>query len=301
MKSTIDAISLKKRKEFTLSLLFLLPALVLFFAFLIYPVINAIYLSFRSWKGIYGAPKIFIGWNNYIKVFSSTSFWNSMLNCLYFLIGGFVILMPISFMLALLITSNLKATRLMKTAYFMPVMLSGTAVSLMWVYLLNPDFGFVNEFLQSIGLSRYMKDWLSIPTVNIWSVVFVNEWMYAGYNMLIFAAGLVAIPKSLYEAAEIDGCSGFKRVLHISIPLSKESFKIFSVLCITGCIKQFDMVWAMTKGGPNHSSEVPATLLYNEAFTFKHFGRSSAIGVILLILGVGLSLFVNKFLSTKDV
>jgi raffinose/stachyose/melibiose transport system permease protein len=283
-----------KRKDVGISVLFLLPALALFFAFIIFPVFETFSLSFKNWKGIFGAPKIFVGWTNYIRVLTSKSFWNSMLNSLYFIIGGFVVLMPLSFVLALLITSNLKGTRVMKTAFFMPVMLSTTAVALMWVYILNPQFGVFNRFLSIIGLESITKDWLSTPVLNVWSVVLVNEWMYAGYNMLIFAASLVSIPKTLYQAAEIDGCSGIKKIWYISIPLCKDAFKIFSVLCITGCLKTFDLIWAMTQGGPSHSSETPATLLFNEAFTFHNFGKSSALGIILLILGVCLSIGVNN-------
>jgi ABC-type sugar transport systems, permease components len=290
----------KKINDRIVIVTFLVPALIIFFGLIIYPVCNTIYLSFMKWKGVYGAAKDFVGFSNYTKVLTSESFWNSLLNSFYFMIGGFVILMPLAFGLALLITSKLRGTKLMKTAFFMPVMLSTTAVALMWVYILNPSYGAVNGILRSLGLGGLTREWLSTPTLNVWCVVLVNEWMYAGYNMLIFAAGLVAIPTSLYEAAEIDGCTGFKKIRYISIPLSKESFKIFSVLCVTGCLKAFDLIWAMTKGGPNHSSETPATLLYNEAFTFKSFGKSSAVGVILLILGVALSLMMNRIFKKEE-
>lgn len=289
----------KKNKNRMIIIVFLLPALLLFFMFIVYPVCNTIYLSFHSWKGVYGMPKTFLGLSNYKTVLESKSFWNSLLNSFYFMVGGFAILMPLSFGLALLITSKLKGTRLMKTSYFMPVMLSTTAVALMWMYILNPSFGAFNQLLKAVGLSSLCREWLSTPTLNVWCVVLINEWTYAGYNMLIFAAGLVAIPQELYEAAEIDGCTGWRKVWHIAIPLSKESFKIFSVLCVTGCVKVFDLIWAMTRGGPNHSSETPATLLYNEAFTYKLFGKSSAIGVILLILGIILSLMMNRIFRTK--
>lgn len=292
--------SRKKKKDWIIISAFLLPALVLFFGLIVYPVCNTIFLSFHSWKGVYGAAKKFVGLGNYAKLLTNDSFWNALLNSFYFMIGGFVVLMPLAFGLALLITSRLKGTKLMKTAFFMPVMLSTTAVALMWVYILNPSYGALNGILRALNLDMLAKEWLSTPTLNVWSVVLVNEWMYAGYNMLIFAAGLVAIPESLYEAAEIDGCTGWKKIRYISIPLSKESFKIFSVLCITGCLKAFDLVWAMTKGGPNHSSETPATLLYNEAFTFKAFGNSSAIGVILLVLGIVLSLLMNRIFKREE-
>lgn len=290
----------KKRKENIIIALFLAPALLIFIIFILYPVFNTIYLSFHSWKGIYGSNLNFVGFYNYIKVLKSDHFYKALLNSVYFLIGGFVILMPLSFLLALLITSKLKYTKLMKTSFFMPIMLSITAVALMWVYILNPTFGAVNTILRALGLNSLAKEWLSTPTLNVWAIVLVNEWTYAGYNMLIFASGLISIPKSIYESAEIDGCIGIKKLIYISIPLCKESFKIFSILCITGCLKVFDLVWAMTKGGPNRTSETPATLLYNEAFTFKSFGTSAAIGVILLILGIILSLLLTKTIFKKE-
>lgn len=290
----------KKRKENIIITLFLAPSLLIFMIFILYPVFNTIYLSFHSWKGIYGSNLIFVGFDNYIRVLKSEHFYKALLNSVYFLIGGFIILMPLSFLLALLITSKLKYTKLMKTSFFMPIMLSITAVALMWVYILNPTFGAVNTILRALGLNSLAKEWLSTPVLNVWSIVLVNEWTYAGYNMLIFASGLISIPKSIYESAEIDGCVGIKKLIYISIPLCKESFKIFSILCITGCLKVFDLVWAMTKGGPNRTSETPATLLYNEAFTFKSFGTSAAIGVILLILGIILSISLTKTIFKKE-
>ncbi len=277
-----------------------MPALFLLVAFILYPVCNTMYLSLCKWNGIYGSPVEFVAFKNYIQVLKDNFFWKSLLNSIFFMIGGFFILMPLSFGLALIITSKLKGKKFFKTAYFMPMMLSTTAVGLMWVYLLNPSYGAVNQFLETLGLEGYMHDWLSTPGLNIWCVILVNEWMAAGYNMLIFAAGLVSIPNEIYEAAEIDGCTGWKKIKHISIPLCKDSFKIFSVLCITGCLRTFDLIWAMTKGGPNHTSEVPASLLYNEAFSYKAFGKSSAIGVLLLIIGITLSLILNRKLKKED-
>ena len=125
--------------------------------------------------------------------------------------------------------------------------------------------------------------------------------MYAGYNMLIFAAGLVAIPDELNEAAALDGATGWQRIRYIILPLMKNSFKVFSILCITGCLKVFDIIWAMTRGGPNDISSTPSIMLYTQGFSYKLFGRSSAYGVILLVLGVVLSLVTNHlFREDKD-
>ncbi|MEA4888455.1 MAG: sugar ABC transporter permease [Clostridiaceae bacterium] len=291
---------IRKKKEIVSSVLMSLPALLLFALLIIYPVCNTIYLSLTKWKGISGIAKEFVGFDNYTKVLANDSFWNALLNSGFFMIGGFLILMPLAFALAIIVTSKLKFTRFFKVAYFMPVMLSTTAVALIWVYILNPGWGAVNQLLTALGLGAWCKDWLATPVVNVWSVVLVNEWMYAGYNMLIFAAGLITIPDTLYDAAKIDGCSSWKSLWHITLPLSKESFKIFSVLCITGCLKVFDLIWAMTKGGPNNVSSTPAILLYTEAFTYKDFGKSSVIGTLLLIMGIILSLLVSRAMRSEE-
>lgn len=170
----------------------------------------------------------------------------------------------------------------------------------MWTFMLNADFGIFAQFLRAIGLESAVINWLATPTVNIWCVVLVNEWMYAGYNMLIFAAGIVAIPEDVHDAALLDGCTGLKKIIYIIVPLCKNMFMVFSVLCVTGCLKAFDIVWAMTNGGPMDSSATPAVLLYTQGFQYKLMGRSSAIGIILLVLGLVLSVFLNNVIFKQD-
>lgn len=289
------------KKDLTLSLAFLLPAILITVIFVIYPVFDTVGLSFRKWNGMFGAAKQWVGLENYQKIFSDKLFWNAMLNSVYFMIGGFVILMPLSFGLAMLVTAKIKGTGFFRTCYFLPNMLGTTAVALMWTFMLNPNFGIFNTIENIFGLHGTIPDVLTIKTVNVWIVVLVNEWMYAGYNMLIFAAGLVAIPDELNEAAALDGATGWQRIRYIILPLMKNSFKVFSILCITGCLKVFDIIWAMTRGGPNDISSTPSIMLYTQGFSYKLFGRSSAYGVILLVLGVVLSLITNHlFREDKD-
>lgn len=291
-----------KPKDLLISLLFLAPAVSICIVFIIYPVIDTVTLSFKKWNGMYGVDKIFVGVENYVKIFSDRLFWNAMLNSVYFMIGGFVVLMPLAFGLALLITSKIKGTGFFKTCYFLPVMLGTTAVAMMWTFILNPNYGIAHTVQNLLGGSGKVLDVLNTKTLNVWVVVLVNEWMYAGYNMLIFAAGLVAIPDDINEAAELDGATGWQRIRYVTIPLTKNSFKIFSILCITGCIKVFDIIWAMTRGGPNDVSSTPSIMLYSQAFSYKLFGRSSAYGVILLVLGVTLSVLTNHlFREDKSV
>lgn len=290
----------KKRIAFFKSILFVLPGIIITAIFVIYPVINTFWLSLNQWNGVATSPLKWVGIENYIKILSSEKFWNSMLNALYFMIGGFVVLMPLAFGMALLVTSKIRFTKFFKASYLMPVMLGTTAVGLMWTFILNPDIGLLAGFLRAIGLEELVMNWLATPTVNIWCVVLVNEWMYAGYNMLIFAAGIVAIPNDVHDAALLDGCVGIKKIIYIIVPLCKNMFMVFSVLCITGCLKAFDIVWAMTNGGPVDSSATPAVLLYTQGFQFKLMGRSSAIGIILLVLGLVLSVLLNNVIFKQE-
>ncbi|MGB4405543.1 MAG: sugar ABC transporter permease [Sphaerochaeta sp.] len=290
----------KKLRDYILSFTFLLPALLLLAVFILYPVFSTLRLSFNSWRGIFGVPLKYVGLENYDQVLTSSTFWNAMLNSGYFMVGTFLILMPLAFMLGLLVTSKLRGTGFMKTMYYLPVILGTTTVALMWRGMLNPNSGVLAGILAAIGRDDLIVDWLSLPTVNIITTVLVNSWMFSGFNMLIFAAGLSAISDVINEAATIDGCSNLQRTWYITIPLCKNSFKIFSILGITGCLKVFDIVFAMTGGGPNQASATPGILVYQFAYAYRNYGRSSAVAMILLVLGVTLSASLNRILRQED-
>ena len=291
---------LNKRKDHILSLMFLLPALTLLTVFIIYPIISTCVLSLQTWKGIYGAPKEFVAFDNYAKVLGSDTFWNALLNSVYFMVGTFVVLMPLSFGLALLVTSKLRGRGFMKTMYYIPVILGTTTVALMWKCILNPNTGILAGIMTALGMEEHIFDWLNTAPQNVWVTVLINEWKFAGYNMLIFVAGISSIPQTTLEAATIDGCTYWQRLKHIILPLCKNSFKVFSILGITGCLKVFDIIWAMTGGGPNDASSTPGILVYQFAYTYKKYGRSAAIAVLLLILGVASSMICNKIFKQED-
>ncbi len=291
---------MRKRKDYGVAALFLLPAVLLMVVFVIYPIISNVVLSFQSWKGIFGTPKKFVGWENYIKVITNESFGRSMANAGIFMVVGFLIQMPLSFGLALLVTSKIKGKNLFRTVYYLPVILGTATVAVMWKNLMNPNYGVIMEILKKIGAEGAVFDWLNTPWLNVWIVALVNCWKSSGYNMLIFCAGLVTIDETLNEAAAIDGCTGWQRIRYITLPLSKNSFKVYSILCITGCIKTFDIIWSMTAGGPNATSSTPGILLYLNAYQFKLMGRSAAIAIILLVLGVVLSILCNRIFKQEE-
>ncbi len=279
--------------------LFLLPAIALYTIFLINPIVQTVYMSFFEWNGVMKSPMRYIGWDNYVEMIGNKVFWKSLLNSFWFIVGSFVILMPLSFALALVITSKIRMRRFFKTAFFIPVVLPLTAVGLMWGFILYPNGGLVNLLLENMGLHAWAKNWLGDSTLAIFSVVFVNEWIWAGFNMMIFSAGLVNISEEINQAAEMDGAIGWKKMRYVTIPMLNESFKIFSVLAITGSLRVFDIIYVMTQGGPNNASDVPATLLYYEGFRYNNFGVSNSIGVAILVLSLLGSILLNKAMSRK--
>jgi len=287
-----------KRSQLLWTIVFLLPAMLIYVTLMLSPLIQSVYMSFFSWTGIAGSPMKYVGFNNYVRVFSGHRFWESLINVGWFMAEGLSFLMPLSFVLAHLITKKSRASHFYKTAFFFPALLPITAIGLIWTYILYPDGGLVPDIMQKLGLPAI--NFLGNPDIAIISVVLINEWIFAGLNMIIFAAGLVSIPNELYEAAVIDGAGGWQRLRYITLPLMKESFKIFSILCVTGCIRHFDLVFVMTGGGPAHATEVPATLLYNEAFKYRNFGTGNAIGVFILMAGLLLSYLMIKLFDRKE-
>lgn len=287
----------KKRKIY--SFLTLLPGIVITMVFIIYPVIRTGILSLQTWNGVANAPRKFVGIANYLSILQSPKFWLAMRNSFFFIVGGFLILMPAAFLMALLVTSKVRGRSFFRTSYLLPVMLGTTAVGLMWTFMLNGQFGIVGWLGRVFGVQNPPNLLASAP-LNVWMVVLVNEWMYAGYNMLIFAAGLVAIPEDIHDACRVDGCGGIRKLFLVTVPLCKNMFMVFSVTCITGCLKVFDIVWSMTRGGPMDSSTTPAILLYTEGFQFKLMGRSSAVSIILLAMGLAISLLLSGTVFRQD-
>ena len=262
------------------------PACTLFAVFMVYPIVDAAFLSVHRWSGIPNTAMTFVGLDNYRFLVSDPQFRRAMGNVVVFLLQGVLFQGPLAFILALIVTGSIRGARLFKIAYFLPVVLPMTAVGLMWQYLLNTSSGVVNTLLRFVGMESLALDWLGNPEIAIVSVAFVSAWIFAGLNMIVFSAGLVSIPTELYQAATIDGADGRRCLLHITLPLMTESFKIYLILMVTGSLKVFDIVFVMTGGGPNGATDVPSTLLYYEAFKYSRFGSGATVGIVVLLLSL---------------
>lgn len=290
---------MNKRRTYGAIALLLLPALLLYTIAFIYPAIQTVYQSFFDWNGIFNVPLTFDGINNYKEMLDNPNFYRSLKNVGLFIVASFVLILPIGLSLALIVTSRMRGKRFFKVAFFIPSILPLTSVGLMWQFLLKSD-GLVNKLLEMLGLGSLAHDWLGEPALAIYTVVVVNAWIYCGQNMIIFASGLVAIPDEIYEAASLDGANGLQKLMHITLPLMKEIFKVFAVLAVTQSIRVFGQIYVITGGGPNGATDVPTTLLYNEAFKFNNFGVGNSIGTFMIVAALVVTVLMNFLTSSRS-
>ncbi len=278
--------------------LFIAPAIILYAMVVPYPLIKSIEYSFYEWN-IVGIPK-FVGLRNYIRIFTSDYvFTTALKNTASFTIGSIVFQIPLAFLLAVSLTKSNRLNKFFKSVYFLPCTISGAAVSLLWQFIYHPNMGILNAILQGIGLESWTKTWLAEPKFALWAVVLSISWQWFGYHMVIFLTSMSSISSEIFEAAEVDGATGWKKIYYITYPLMKPFIKISMILITTSSIKAFDNIYVLTGGGPANSSTVLALHMYNRAFRQLQFGYGAALAVLLLVLCVVLTVTLNKVFGTK--
>lgn len=287
-----------KKNKMGIAILLLFIPVVVYSLFFVYPIGYTVYLSLMNWNGMAGAPKIFIGLQNYGTLFSQAVFWRSLGNAVVFMVVSLVVIFPISFLLALLVSKQSKINSFLRTAYYIPTLLPMAATGMMWMFMLAFSGGAVNEILSFFGIPAH--DWLGDTKGAIWVVALVNAWMFIGSNMLIFVTGITNVPSDIVEAAIVDGASPLQRMIHVTIPNMKETFKVFLTSAIAGSVKVFDIIYVMTDGGPGTATDVPATLMYDQAFLSSRFGYASSIGVFIIFLSLFITFSLNFFLDEKE-
>ena len=278
--------------------LLLLPALLLYGAVIVFPVCSTFYTSFFEWNGIKQQAYRFVGLENYRTFFhdyqTATAFKN-----VFMLAGtGVFLTIPIAFFLATVINRKFRGLRLFKTFYFMPVVINRIAISLMFTFILYPKMGPVTVLLREFGIRGI--NILGNYTTAMPAVCLIYMWCDAGFQMVVFSSGLAAIPDEIYEAAQIDGVSSFQNLRYITVPMMKSTFKIVLVFVFTGAFKMFDLVMGLTSGGPGGATEVPNTLLYNNAFTYSRLGYADSIAVVVVLICLAFSFIVNLIFRQRD-
>lgn len=292
----------KKSREKTINLLFVLPAVALFLVFSFWPLIRTVYLSFFEWDGI--APvKVFVGLAQYKHIiFHNPSYWRAMGNAGFVTLLALTLQNGLALLLALLVNREVKGDNTYRTIFFLPPVLSGVVVGLIWKWIYDGNYGILNYVLVSLGWTQFTNfAWLSEIKTALTSVAIVHMWKGFGYGFIILLAGLQTIPKELYEAAKVDGADAWQQFKHITIPSMISVFTVVSILTILGTMQIFDLIYSMTRGGPAGHTQVPITRIY-DYMANGEFGYSTAMsilfGVILLVISV-FQIEVSKRMNNK--
>lgn len=282
---------LRNRKAVTTAVLFVLPAFIIYIVFQIIPLAGAVYFSLSDWNGLAGSPVRFVGLKNFIQVFQDEGFLLSLKNMGKMVLFSVLFHTPLALLMAVAVQAKGKLSRAFKAVFFVPTVFPLTAVGLLWYFVFMPD-GTFNALLSAIGLESLTASWLVEEATAMNTIIFVNIWAGVGYYMVILLAGLTTISNDIYEAAKIDGAGPVPCFFQITVPLLKPTIRMCILMDIIGTIKIFDLVFSMTEGGPNGLTNLPTTLMYQEAFKYDHYGAGSAIGIVILLIclaGTGLS------------
>jgi N-acetylglucosamine transport system permease protein len=287
--------------KYRLIIPFLLPALVLYGLFVLYPYGRAFYISMTSWRGT-SASMPWVGLDNYRNLLDETRFMEALARN-----GQLLIVLPlatitIALLFAALFTQGGKGAQVMgagfyRVVFFFPQIISAVIVGILFTYVYNPNYGILNGFLGAVGLSSLERAWLGDPSTILWAIAAVAVWSSVGFYMVIFIASMQSIPTSFYEAAVLDGASRWKQFKDITIPLMWETIRTSLIYIAIAALDFFTLVQVMSGGGGGvaaRKAEVAAVYMYGEAFTRSRWGSASAVGVILLLLTLLLSVVIMR-------
>ncbi|EMS72142.1 carbohydrate ABC transporter permease [Ruminiclostridium cellobioparum] len=273
----------------------LLPALLIYFIFVLYPIVRSFIYGFYDWNGL--SEPIYTGLNNFKIILTDEVFWQSFKNNIFIVLFSIFGQVPIGLILAVILSRNIKGAGFFRTAFFIPMMLSTVVVGLLWSTILNSQVGIINSILEAIGLEELTQNWLGDPKLAMLSICAVIVWQCFGYYMIIFLAAIQNIPEEILEAADIDGAGELKKLTNIILPMLWPTVMTAVVLCISGSMRSFDLVFVMTGGGPANATELMATYMYNKTFAIYQYGYGSAVSLVISVISFGLIIISRSLMS----
>jgi raffinose/stachyose/melibiose transport system permease protein len=274
-----------RRQQARYAVLFIAPALLIYLAFMIYPFLNTIYLSFTNWDGI-TANKDLVGLSNYARIFGEEAALKAFVNNVVWVILGTVSPVVLGLFEALLVWSGARGSILFRTLYFLPFVLPLVVVGIVWQWIYHPLFGIVNTVLDSVGLEGLSRGWLADPHTALYAVLIAAVWGQTGFCFLILHASLQNVDMSTVEAALIDGANWFQRARSIVIPQIAPQLTMVTAVTLIGGFAVFDIIYVMTRGGPGSASEVLATYTVRSAFEQNLAGFGSALAMLMTVLSL---------------
>jgi len=265
-----------------------------FIMFTSLPVFAVLFLSFTNYS-ILSAPK-FIGIDNYLRVFNDDVFWTSAGNTAFYALTTVPVTVILSLLAAVMLNQSFVGRALYRVAFFVPHVTSTAAISVVWLFLYNAQFGLINFFLERIGIEG--RAWLERPETAMWAIIVMSIWRGLGGNMVIFIAGLQGVPAILYEAAAIDGANRWKTFWNITLPMLTPATFFVLVTSFIGSFQVYEQVYMMTNGGPGYATTTIVHQIYQQAFLHFKLGYASAVAVFLFILILVVTLINNKLLKS---
>jgi ABC-type sugar transport system permease subunit len=258
------------------------PAVVLFLVFVAGPLLGAIALSFFAWD-LFGSPE-FVGFSNYRDLLDDAVARRSIRNSFVFAFGSIVLHVGFGLLLALAVNRAMHGALryFLRTAYFFPLLISWASVSLIWLYALNPDFGFVNYYLRQLGLEP--PNWLASTTWAMPALLFVDLWRTLGFTFIILLAGLQGVPRALIEAAMLDGAGGWRRFLNVTLPMLSPTLFFVLVLNFIGAFQVFEPMYIMTNGGPANATRSLVQHIFETGFRSFEMGSASAMAIVVFLV-----------------
>ena len=284
---------LKIKKAITIAS-FLLPGLILYAVFMLYPMIDAVRFSFFDWDG--AAPSMnFVGFENYVQLTKDDVFLKSLGHNLLWVVLSLALMVVPTLVLAVLISRVKKGKMFFRAGFYLPSVLSLAVVGVLWTKIYDPMMGPINVFLKSVGLESLAKNWLGEPLFVIPALVIASTWAFYGLYLILFLAGLQSIDYSLYEAADIDGAGPISKFWNITIPSLRNTLNVVISMVIIHALKGFALIWIMTQGGPFYMSELVSTYVYKAAFSMNKVSYATAGSVVLGIIVIAFTIGFNYY------
>jgi raffinose/stachyose/melibiose transport system permease protein len=278
--------------------LFVGPALVVYSMFVLLPIGLAFWYAMYRWNGL-GPLTDFVGLDNYRRALHDPAFLGSIRHNAIIIVLSLTLQLPIALGLAVLLNARLRGRALLRMVVFAPFVLSEVVTGVIWLLILQPD-GLADRTLQAVGLGGLVQLWLADRSIVLYTMFVVVTWKYVGFAIILFLAGLQAIPRELAEAAEVDGASRPRVFRHITVPLLGPTIRVWAFLSIIGSLQLFDLVWIMTLGGPANASSTMATYMVDRGFRRYQFGYGSAVAVILFLISFAVSLAYQRLVLRRD-
>jgi raffinose/stachyose/melibiose transport system permease protein len=279
--------------------LYLAPALAIYSVVVVYPMIYSSWLSLFRWDGV--APtKVFVGLENYwILLTQNDVFWIALRNNAVWLVAALLLPTSTGLGLAVLLNSKFRGSHIFRSIFYFPSVLSLAVVGLIWSWIYHPDLGLLNQALTASNLKAFTRNWLSDPNIALYPVIIAATWNAVGLPMLLFLAGLQTIPEELHEAAKVEGAGPTRRFIYVTFPLLRETTLIVLAITAINALKAYDIIYAMTNGGPANRTQLLSTWMYFLTYNYNQVGLGTAIAVVLFLLTLIFAIPYIRFMTRK--